>query len=117
MPVLTLGKLQLTPSIETNLAYVEQSRNFIMLAGRLYKQGKDQILHLCIEKKESWPYLDRAHVAIGNIHFAPKQTLRRIKRMGIFWPTMKQDVYSYVRACTCGLGKDPKESNAITLFK
>ena len=56
-------------------------------------------------------------MAIGNIHFAPEQTIKRIERMGVYWPTMKQDVYNHVRACTCGLGKEPKESNAITLFQ
>ena len=41
VPLLTLGKLQLTPSIETNFAYVEQFKNFIMFARCLYKQGID----------------------------------------------------------------------------
>ena len=61
-------------------------------------------------------YLNKAHVAVGNIHFAPEQTLRRVERRGVFWPTMRQDVYSYVRACTCGLGKEPTKTNVMTLI-
>ena len=117
VPILTLGKLQLNQSIETNIANVELSRNFLMLAGRLYKQGNDQILRLCIDKKDAETYLNKAHVAVGNIHFAPEQTLRRVEHMGVFWPTMRQDVYSYVRACTCELGKEPTKTNAMTLFQ
>ncbi len=37
--------------------------------------------------------------------------------MGVYWTTMRQDVYSYVRACTCGLGKEPTKTNAMTLFQ
>ena len=84
MPLLTLGKLQLTTSRQTNLAYMEQSKNFIMISERLYKHGKDQILRLCIEKKDTHSYLYKAHVAIGYTHFAPEQTVKRIERMGVY---------------------------------
>ena len=55
-----------------------------MLAGRLYKLGKDGILRLCIEENESKPYVEQAHIAIGNIHISPDQTIKRIERMGVY---------------------------------
>ena len=40
---------------------------------------------------------------MGNLHMSLKQTLKRVKRMGINWPTMLQDLHAYVRACYCGM--------------
>ena len=71
MPFLTLGKLQLSNSVEGNLVYIEQTQDFVMLASRLYKQGSDGVLRMCIEHMEANRSLQCAHVAMGNIHFAP----------------------------------------------
>ncbi|NHV87669.1 hypothetical protein HA385_24110, partial [Escherichia coli] len=61
--------------------------------------------------------MKQAHVAMGNIHRSPESTLRRVKWMGVYWPSMKTDVYDYVRACSsCNLGNNPKDVNAITLY-
>ena len=40
-----------------------------------------------------------AHVAMGNIHFAPDQTIKRIEKMGVFWATMQKDVFTLVNTC------------------
>ena len=96
---------------------IELMRRYSMIARRLYKQGKDGVLRLCIEKEDAVSYLKQEHVAIGNIHVTPKQTVRRIKRMGVYWPTMKKDVYDFVRECSCRLGASPFELNFITLYQ
>ena len=44
-----------------------------MVAGRLYKkEGKDVLMRLCIDKEEAIPYMEQAHIAIGNVHLSPK---------------------------------------------
>lgn len=67
---MTLGKVQLLGSLEGSLTHIEKKRDYAMLTGRLYKKGVDGIQHLCIEPKDADMYMQRAHVAIGNIHFA-----------------------------------------------
>ena len=44
VPMLTIGSLRLNDSMETNLTLIEQSTQFSMIAGRLYKQGQDNVL-------------------------------------------------------------------------
>ena len=62
-------------------------------------------------------YIQEAHVAIGNVHQSPEQTLQRIERMGVYWPSMRKDVYDYVRGCSCEMGANPIAINSITLYK
>ena len=78
VPMLTMGTLQLSPSKDVNLALVEHSQHYSMIAGRLYKGGKDLILQLCIDKEEAATYMEYAHIAVGNLHLSPAQTVRRI---------------------------------------
>ena len=56
--MLTIGKLQLNDSMDRNLSFVEQSKEYSMIAGRLYKLGKDGILRLCVETQETRMYLE-----------------------------------------------------------
>ena len=88
-----------------------------MLAGRLYKKGKDGILRLCIERNESDVYVEQAHISLGNIHISLDQTIRRIERMGVYWSTMRKDVYAYVCRCSCFEEKDHTSNCCSTLFQ
>ena len=72
---------------------------------------------LCIDREEGIPYMEHAHIAIGSMHLSPKQTLRRIGCMVVFWPTMTKDVHEYIRECMCWRDKSPIVHNAITLYK
>ena len=42
--LLTIGTLQISESMDANLAVVEKSKQFIMLARRLYRKGSDGVL-------------------------------------------------------------------------
>ena len=79
--------------------------------------SKDGILRLCIEKNEIDVYVEQAHVAHGNIHISPNQTIGRIKRMGVYWPMMRRDVYAYVRICSCSKKKGQTFKCCSTLFQ
>ena len=72
---------------------------------------------LCIDKQECVPYMESVHIVVGNMHLSPKQTLRRIKCMGVYWTTMNKDVHKYIRECTCWQGENPIVLNCITLYK
>ena len=84
VPFLTIGKLHLSNSFEGNLFHIEQTRDFVMLADRPYKRGSDGVLRMCIEPTEANRYLQCAHVAMGNIYFAPDQTVKQIERWSCF---------------------------------
>ena len=56
-----------------------------MVSGRLYwKEDRDPIMRLCIDKEEAFPYLEYAHFALNNMHLSLKQTLKRVQRMGVY---------------------------------
>ena len=84
-----------------NKHLIEQSHEYFMFAGRLYKLGKDGILRLCIERNERDIYVEQAHIAIDNIHISPNKTIQRIECMGVYWPMMRKDVYAYECRCSC----------------
>ena len=100
-----------------NKHLIEQSYEYFMIARRLYKLGKDGILRLCIERNESDIYVEQAHLAIGNIHISPNQTIKRIERMGVYWPMMRKDVDAYVRRCSCSKEKGQTFKFCSTLFQ
>ena len=44
-----------------------------MVADRSYqKEGKDLIVRLCIDREDAIPYMEHAHIAIGNMNLPPK---------------------------------------------
>ena len=89
-----------------------------MVAGRLYqKEDGYPLMRLCINKEAAAPYLEHAHVAIGNMDLSPKQTLNRIRHMGFYWPTMYKDMRKHIKKCTCQGDKSQAMLNAITLYK
>ena len=76
VPFLTIGKLHLLNSLEGNLFHIKKTRDFVMLAGRLYKRESNGVLRICMEPTEANKYMQYAHVAMGNIHFALDQTIK-----------------------------------------
>ena len=73
------------------------------------------MLRLCIEADEALPYIKQAHVAVGNIHLSPVQTIRRVQLMGVYWPTLQKYIYNHIHDCTCKMGK-ARFKHASTLF-
>ena len=58
VPLLTIGNLKLNDSMDRNISFVEKSKEYSMIARRLYKLGKDGILKLCVETQETRMYLE-----------------------------------------------------------
>ena len=88
-----------------------------MLAGRLYKKGSDGVLRICVEADEVGDYIVQAHIAVRNIHVAPEQTIRRLDKMGVYWPSYRKDIYQHVRNCSCGQGEVKTMNYLSTLFQ
>lgn len=117
MSFITLGKLQSSGSLEGSLTHIEQTRDYAMLAGRLYKKGVDGIQRLCIEPEDADVYMQRAHVAMGNIHFADDLRIRHAELMGgIYWRSMQKDIFAMVQACGYQKDKGNFGNNALALY-
>ena len=85
-----------------------------MLTGQMYNRGVNGVLSLCIEPRETPHYLTSAHV-IGGLHMVEDQTLRRVLWARVWWPTMKEEVYDFVRTCESCKAKPPHPH--ATLFQ
>ena len=107
VPLLTIGQLNIPLPIERKQALIRNVASFVMLARWMYTTGVVGVLRLCIEPQETPHYLTSAHVTIGGIHMAGDQTLRRVLWAGVWWPTMKEEVYDFVRTCEACKAKLP----------
>ncbi|MCO5587012.1 hypothetical protein L7F22_040957 [Adiantum nelumboides] len=101
--------LPLTPGL------IGQSAMYRVLAGRIYKRNQDGILLLCINPEEKEQYLTQAHTTIVGVHYAEDQTMQRILRLGVYWPTMRSDIHLFVKSCVqCQIQKPIPH---VTLFQ
>ena len=71
-----------------------------MLKDELYKRGFSQPHVRCIDKEEEAKcILEEVHEGICFDHMGAKSLVRKIMRIGYFWPTMQQDATEFVRKC------------------
>ena len=72
-------------------------------------------MRLCIEPYEQESYIMEAHVGLCGWHFAKNQTEQRLKRMGVYWPTMSGDIHQFIS--NCAKCQATKPINHSTLFR
>ncbi|MCO5572921.1 hypothetical protein L7F22_037746 [Adiantum nelumboides] len=97
--LLTIAQVDSQTPLPLTPGLIGQSAMYQLLAGRLYKKNQDGILLLCINPEEKEQYLTQAHTTIIGIHYAEDQTMQRILRLGVYWPTMRSDIYLFVKSC------------------
>jgi hypothetical protein len=73
--------------------------DFSLIAGQLYKMGPDEILRRCVMEAERPLILIEAHEGIIGGHYAGKETMQKIIRVGLWWPTLHRDAKDYYIAC------------------
>ena len=60
------------------IACLEESEFYTLISGRLYRQGADQILRLCLDPEQFVETMDEAHVSLDGLHASEQQTTQRI---------------------------------------
>ena len=70
-----------------------------MLNDELYKRGFSQPYLRCVEKEEAKYVLKEVHVGVYDYHMGAKSLVKKIMRVGYFWPTMQQDAADFVKRC------------------
>ena len=93
-----------------------KSRPYTMIAGTLYKQGKDGVLRRCVFASEIQTILEGCHLDSCGGHFAGDTTARKAMMAGYWWPTMFSDAHQYVRRCDpCQQTGRPTATSAMPL--
>jgi phosphopantetheinyl transferase (holo-ACP synthase) len=78
---------------------VVRAADFSLIVGQLYKMGPDEILRRCVMEAERPLILAEAHEGIAGGHYAGKETMQKVLRAGLWWPTLHKDAKEYYRAC------------------
>jgi hypothetical protein len=71
--------------------------DFSLIDGQLYKMGHDEILRRCVMEEERPLILVEAHEGIAGGHYAGKETMQKVLRVGLWWPTLHRDAKDYYR--------------------
>ena len=93
-----------------------KSGPYTMIAGTLYKQGKDGVLRRCVFASEVQTILEGCHLDSCGGHFAGDTTAWKAMMAGYWWPTMFSDAHQYVRRCDpCQRTGRPTSTSAMPL--
>jgi hypothetical protein len=90
--------------------------DFSLIVGNLYKMGPDEILRRCIMEAKCPLILPESHEGIAGGHYAGRETVQKVLRAGLWWPTLHRDDKDYSKACNVcqRIGKSSRR-NEMTL--
>ena len=86
IPLLSIAQIEIPKTIPEHKERIFLGGKFKLLVGRLYHEGNDKILRLCIEPLEKEYFLNQAHQSTIGIHLAGQQTAQALMRLGVYWP-------------------------------
>ena len=91
------GRLPLSPDETKKIK--KQVAWFMVLNDEHYKRGFSQPYLRCVEEKEAKYVLEEVHRGICSDYMGVKSLVRKIMRVGYFWPIMQQDATDFVTKC------------------
>ena len=91
------GRLPLNPEEAKKIR--KQAAQFMVLNDELYKRGFSQPYLRCVEEEEAKYVLEEVHKGVCGDHMGAKSLVRKIMRVGYFWPSMQQDTTDFVKRC------------------
>jgi hypothetical protein len=71
---------------------------FSLIVGQLYKMGPDEILRRCFMEVERPLNLAETHEGIAGGHYAGKETMQKVLRASLWWPTLQKYAKEYYKA-------------------
>jgi len=91
--------------------------DFQLIVGQLYKLGPYEILRRYVLEHERSMILAEAHEGLVLGHYGGKETIRKILRAGMWWPTFHIDAKEYCKTCDISqrMGK-PNRRDQMTLM-
>ncbi|XP_072064544.1 uncharacterized protein [Arachis hypogaea] len=88
------------PKGEPNLPLFRRRASFYTVLGNtLYRRGHSQPLLKCISKEEAEEVMAETHEGVCGNHIGGRALAAKILRTGYYWPTIKQDCITKVKAC------------------
>ncbi|MCO5573602.1 hypothetical protein L7F22_027374 [Adiantum nelumboides] len=78
---------------------IKECEPYSLIAGTLYKLGKDYILRRCAREDEYLYILQEAHMGVAGGHFSGELTARKVLQSGYWWPTLFKDASLFAKGC------------------
>lgn len=97
VPLVSIGFSAIPRSIDNTKAMLSAAKDYKLVSGRLYKEGRDGILRLCIGPADFFHYPARAHQNTSRIHLSGQQTIQSLHRLGVYWPNLHEDAHKFVK--------------------
>ena len=85
---------------KTRQRYLQkQATKFCLISNQLYHCGKDNQLQICVTENEYLGVLEHTHSSILGGCFLASVMAKTIMRVGLWWPTLMQDVEGFMKRC------------------
>ena len=76
-----------------------QASRFVLINVVLYKRGFSRPYLRCLCYEEADYIMREVHEGICRNHLGAQSLVRKLIRVGYYWPTMLKDAQAYVKAC------------------
>ncbi|XP_057758663.1 uncharacterized protein LOC130979272 [Arachis stenosperma] len=99
-PFIDYINIGVVPNKEPNPHLFRRKASFYTVVGNtLYKRGHSQPLLKCISKDEAEEVMAETHEGVCENHIGGRALTAKILRTWYYWPTIKRDCISKVKAC------------------
>nr|XP_025674348.1 uncharacterized protein LOC112775091 [Arachis hypogaea] len=99
-PFLDYINIGTMPNDEPNLPLFRRRASFYtMLENTLYRRGHSQPLLKCISNREAEEVMVETHEGVYGNHIGGRALAAKILQTGYYWPMIKRDCISKVKAC------------------
>ncbi|MCO5606432.1 hypothetical protein L7F22_060620 [Adiantum nelumboides] len=78
---------------------IKECELYSLIAGTLYKLGKDDILRRCAREDEYLYILQESHMGVVGGHFSGELTARKVLQSGYWWLTLFKDASHFPKGC------------------
>ena len=77
----------------------KRAAKFTILNDILYKKGFSMPYLKCVDEEEAKYILKEIHEGVCGDHAGPRSLVRKVIKIGYFWPTMQVDTMELVKKC------------------
>ena len=77
----------------------KRAARFTILNDILYKRGFSMPYLKCVDEEEAKYILKEIHEGVCGDHAGPRSLVRKVIKIGCFWPTMQVDTMELVKKC------------------
>ena len=90
---------RLPQDVEEATKVRKMAARFTILNGTLYKRGFSMPYLKCVDEKEAKYIKEEIHEGVCGDHASPRSLVRKVIRIGYFWPTLQVDTKELIKKC------------------